>query len=68
MGTQDRLRRVGEDRLKDRTLQTDFTKIEEEDRLHRNRRGEKTALTETGEKTDLTETGDRRGDWRVGEK
>ena len=38
-GTQDRLKRVGEDRLKDRTLQTDFTKIGEE----------KTALTEIGE-------------------
>lgn len=30
-----------------------------EDRLHKNRRGEK---------TDLTEIGDRRGDWLVGEK
>ena len=68
-GTQDRLKRVGEDRLKDTTLQTAFTKTgeetaltetgEEEDRLNKNRRG--------GE-TDLTETGDRRGDWRVGEK
>ena len=29
-GTQDRLKRVGEDRLKDRTLQTAFTKIGEE--------------------------------------
>ena len=58
-GTQDRLKRVGEDRLKDRTLQTAFTKIgeetaftkigEEEDRLNKNRRGEKTALTETEE-------------------
>ena len=28
-GTQDRLKRVGEDRLKDRTLQTALTKIEE---------------------------------------
>ena len=38
---------------------TDLTEIEEGDRLHKNRRGEK---------TDLTETGDRRGDWLVGEK
>ena len=39
---------------------TDFTKIEEGRPLHKNRRGGKTALTETGEerKTDLTKTGE----------
>ena len=38
-------------------MQTDFTKTEEGDRLHKNRRGGKTAFTEIGRKTVLTKTG-----------